>query len=109
MLIWTLGIIGILIVFIISALPLYFAVKFFGGKTGILKVIITNILVAGVIIMIRFLFDSWSGLLGFIMMIWIYKELFELGLIKALLAWLLQFIFAALIALLLNILGIPFF
>lgn len=95
-----------LALFLISALPLYFAVKVLGGKAGLFGVLFTNLLVAIVSFIINFLFDTWGGLFAFVLMIWIYKEFFELGWLRALLAWLLQFVFAVLILLLLSLLGV---
>lgn len=90
----------ILAMFILSALPLYFSVKLLGGRTGLFKVIFINLLVAFVALIIKFFFDSWGGLIAFVLMLWIYKDFFRLSWIKALLAWLLQFVFAAIIVLL---------
>ncbi|MBN1274754.1 hypothetical protein JXA12_00470 [Candidatus Woesearchaeota archaeon] len=87
----------ILAAFLISALPLYFSVQLLGGKAGLFKVVLINLLVAFVAILVRFFFDSWGGLVAFIVMIWIYKDFFELSWLRALLAWLLQFVFAVII------------
>jgi hypothetical protein len=81
-----------LAIFILSALPLYFSVKLLGGRASILKVIFVNLLVAIVAIAINILFNSWIGLITFILMLWIYKDFFRLGWIRAILAWLLQFV-----------------
>ena len=86
-----LGVIGIILVLVMSSLPLYFAVKFLGGKATILKVIFVNLIV-GVI----------SGvlaipLLGFILLLFIYKKFFELSWLKAFLASILQFVVAAIL------------
>lgn len=87
----------ILAAFIISALPLYFSVKLLGGKTGILKIILINLLVAFITLIVKYFFNSWGGLIAFILMIWIYKDFFRLSWLRALLAWLLQFVFAVII------------
>jgi hypothetical protein len=44
---------------------------------------------------IKYSFKFWGGLLAFIMLIWIYHEIFRLKWFKAFLAWLLQFVFIA--------------
>ncbi len=95
-----------LAIFIISALPLYFAVKMLGGKATLLKILIINLIVALVSFMINFLFQTWGGLIAFILMIWIYKDFFKLGWLRALLAWLLQFVFAVIIVIILALLGV---
>ena len=90
----------IVIVFMLSALPLYFSVKLLGGRTGLLKVILINLLVALVALIIKFFFESWGGLIAFVLMLWIYKDFFRMSWIRALLAWLLQFVFAVILVLL---------
>lgn len=95
-----------LAIFVVSALPLFFAVKMLGGRTSIIKIIIINVLVALVSFIINFFFHTWGGLLAFILMIWMYKEFFRLGFIRAILAWLLQFVFAVLIVILLGLVGV---
>lgn len=94
------------LIFVISSLPLYFAAKFLGGKTTIIKVILVNLLVAVITYIIDYLFETWSGLIAFVLMIWIYKDLFRIGWIKAVLVWLLQFVMALLLVLILTLAGI---
>jgi len=98
-------IIVFIIAFIIASLPLYFAVKFLGGKTSILKVIGVHFIVAVVIAFIQFFINIFAGIITFIAMLWIYKEMFQLGWIRSLLAWLLSII----IAVILVIIMISFF
>lgn len=91
--------------FIISALPLYFAVKFLGGKTSILKTIIINLLTGLVIAVVHYFFKTFGDIIAFILVIWIYHEMFRLKWIKAILAWLLQFVFLFLLTLLFIFIG----
>ncbi|MFP4524621.1 MAG: hypothetical protein ACLFO2_04915 [Candidatus Woesearchaeota archaeon] len=93
-----------LALFIISAIPLWIAVQMLGGRGSVFRVIGVNLLVGLVAFAVRAVFDTWAGLIVFILMIWIYKDFFSLGWIRALLAWLLQFVFAALLILLAVIL-----
>ncbi len=96
-----------IVAFIIAAIPLYFAVEFLGGKTTFLNVLLVN-LIAGVLFAIfgnRFLFGT---LLAFFLLIWIYHEVFRLKWYKAVLAWMLQFVFIALFYLLLFLIGLMF-
>ena len=102
-----LSIIFEIIVFIISAIPLYFAVEFLGGKTTFLNVLLVN-LIAGVLFAVlgnKFLFGT---LLAFFVLIWIYHEVFRLKWYKAVLAWILQFVFIALFYLFLFLIGLLF-
>jgi hypothetical protein len=86
-------VIALLLAFIISSLPLYLSVKFLGGKTSILKTVFISIAVGIIVTAIKSYFSTWGGLIAFFMMIWIYHEAFRLKWIKALLAWILQFVF----------------
>ena len=94
-----------ILIFILAAIPLYFAVDFLGGKTSFLNVVLVN-LVTGVLYAVL---RSWSfffgGILAFILMLWIYHEVFRLKWLKAFFAWLLQFVFMALFYLLLFFFG----
>jgi hypothetical protein len=94
------------IVIVLSSVPLYIAVKLMGGHTGILKVIIVNIIVALAVSYITSTFNFWAGALSFIVMLFIYKVMFKLSWLKAFLAWILQFIIIALIIFLLVFFGV---
>jgi hypothetical protein len=90
-----------LIAFIIASLPLYLAVKFLGGRTSILKVIGVHFIVAVVIAFIQFFINILAGLIAFIAMLWIYKEMFQLGWLRAFLAWILSIIIAVILVIIL--------
>lgn len=92
-------------IYFISAIPLYFAVLFFRGKTSILKVAIINMIVAIITIAVKLSFDRWEGLLAFVIMLLMYRTFFRLSFIKALLAWLLQFVVAAFLIMLFTGIG----
>ncbi|MCF7860801.1 hypothetical protein K9M79_01030 [Candidatus Woesearchaeota archaeon] len=88
-------IIALLLAFIISSLPLYLSVKFLGGKTSILKTVFISIITGFIVTAIKSYFSTWGGILAFVAMIWIYHEAFRLKWLKAILAWILQFVFVA--------------
>lgn len=92
----------------ISAIPLYLALHIVGSRSaGLLKVILVNILAALIISAIYSYFGAWAGLVGFIAVLYIYKEMFDIGWISAFLAWVLQFIVVGLLIFVLGlILGI---
>lgn len=94
----------IVLILIISALPLHFAVKLLGGHSTIIKVLFVNLLVGIVLAVLNFLFGYVAGIIGFIAMILIYMNMFDLGFLRALLAWLLQAVIAAIIGILLVVL-----
>ncbi len=93
-----------LIICVLSSLPLYFSVKFLGSEASLLKVILVNLLVPVLVFVVRLLFDSWGGVFAFIAMIWVYHEFFEIGWIKALIAWGLQLVIALILVIVLVLL-----
>jgi len=106
---------------IISAIPLFIAIKFLGGKASLMKVIIVNLLVGIVsFLIILFLIPSIGSLsswlltilpfLPYIVLILIYSIFFQLGIIKAIIAWILQAVILYVLNLLSNsLLGIAIF
>jgi len=87
---------GMFLAFLISSLPLYFSVKMLKGKTTVLKTMVVSF-VAGILsIILKQFFGFIGGFMGFILMIWLYHEVFRLKWFKSFLAWLLQFVFIAL-------------
>ncbi|MBR9676543.1 hypothetical protein GOV04_00185 [Candidatus Woesearchaeota archaeon] len=97
----------IAIILVISAIPLNLAVKFLRGRSTLAKAILVNLLAGllGDLIRQRYSFIV-GGLLSFIALLLIYRTLFELGWTKSLIAWVLQFIIAAIMIALLVFLGI---
>jgi len=95
-----------ILLLVISALPLYLAVKILGGKASILKTIVVNILVGAVVWVINYLLNAWASIVAFILVIWIYREMFRLKWIKAFLAWILQFIIMAVLVFLVGLFGL---
>lgn len=93
----------LLVVMIISALPLYFAVKFLGGKTTILRTLFVMFITGIIVSAVRYRFRIWGSIIAFLLMIWIYREIFRLKWWKAFVAWVLQFVFIAIAYLLLAL------
>ena len=86
-----------ILAFVITSLPLYFAVKFLGGKTTIFKTVFINIIAGIVVSAVQYFFLVYGSIIAFIVLIWIYHEAFRLKWFKALLAWVLQLIFLVLL------------
>jgi hypothetical protein len=101
---------GVFLVIVISSLPLYFAVKVLGGKAGLLKVFLVNIIIAIVIPLILGYFGFSggivAGIISFLLMLAVYVIFFKIGFIRALLAWLLQLVFIFLLLWLLAFFGL---
>jgi len=85
----------IVLVFVISALPLYFAVKFLGGKTTLLKTVLVSLLTGIIASAIRSQFRL-GVLIAFLVLVWIYREFFKLKWWKAFIVWFVQLVFIAL-------------
>ena len=94
-----------LIVLIISALPLHFAVKILGGRTHLLKTILVMIVTSIMIVLVSLLLP-YGAIIGFIVLIWMYREMFRLKWYKALLVWILQIIFVVILLLILSFVGV---
>jgi len=94
-----------LISFIVSAIPLYLAIKTLGSKTGLFKTAFIVIVSGLIVSAIRYYLNTWSGLIAFFILIWIYHESFRLGWIKAFLAWILQFVFIFVIYFIITLLS----
>ena len=83
--------------FAISALPLHLAVKILNGKTNIIKTILTMVLAGFIVAIVRSVVGIFGGLVAFIVLIWVYRISFQVGWVRAILIWLLQFVFLALL------------
>ncbi|MFT4303928.1 MAG: hypothetical protein ACMXYG_05150 [Candidatus Woesearchaeota archaeon] len=82
-----------IIIFIVSSIPLYFSVRFLGGKTTLLKTAGVVFIGAIVFELAHALLRIWAGIIAFILMIAVYAMFFEIGWFRSFFAWLLQFIF----------------
>lgn len=81
----------IILLAIISALPLYISVNLLGGEATIFRVLLTNSVVA--ILLSLLVRRLGLGLIAlFLLTIVAYKFIFKLTFLKALFAWVLQYI-----------------
>jgi hypothetical protein len=97
---------GLILIWIITAIPLYLAVKLIGGKTSLIKVIFVNFLVG---FLTTFLYETiglWAAIVSFIAMLLVYKIAFRVGWIRAFLAWITQFILIAIFVVAGTLIGI---
>ena len=88
-------VIATVVIFVISALPLYFAVRLMGGKTSLLKTVFVTLISGLIVSAVRAKFRIFGALIAFFILIWIYHEVFRLKWLKALIAWVLQFVVIA--------------
>jgi hypothetical protein len=94
------------LILIASAIPLNLAVKMLGGKSSILKVIAANVIVGLIAIYLQANVGWYAGLLTFILMLFVYKILFAIGWLRALVAWLLQFLIIVIFIIALALIGV---
>ncbi len=97
------------LVFLISSVPLYFALKLIKGKAKkvpFTKVFLVNILVAAVASAVSSSFGILSGMIAFLLALFVYKEMFEIDWLTAFLVWLMQIVIVVLIFWALILLGI---
>ena len=82
------------IVLVISSLPLYFAVKFMGGRSSIIRVIFVNFVMAAIFVYLGIYLNAYLGIAAFLSTLLVYKIIFRLSLFRSFLAWVLQYIIA---------------
>ena len=95
------------LIFVISALPLYFAVLLFGGKTSITKAVIINLISGIAVAIINFIFNTWGGAIAFVVLVWIYREAFRLKWWKSVLTWVLELVFIVALYIIIGFLLVP--
>jgi hypothetical protein len=77
-------------ILLVFSLPLHFFVKILGGKTTVLKTLVTLILAGIVVTAIHIFFTRWAGIIAFIAVLWLYREIFRLKWLKAFFVWFLS-------------------
>lgn len=83
----------IILTLVISALPLYFAVKLVGGEAGIVKVILINLLLSFASVGAIHFISIFAGIFMLIATLFLYKIAFKLSFLRAFIAWFLQYVF----------------
>lgn len=92
----------VIIALVISALPLYFAVKLVGGEAGIVKIILISLLLSFASFGATRFIGIFAGIFMLIATLFVYNLAFKISFLKAFIAWLLQYVFV-LVAILLVI------
>jgi hypothetical protein len=103
------AILVLILIFLVAALPLHFAVRLLGGRTTWLKSAGVNLLVGIITSLVHEFFPLLGFIIGFVLMLIIYRLLFRLRWWKTIVVWLLQAVFVALFVLLATLLGIGLF
>lgn len=100
------GLLILILIFIITSLPLYFATKMLRGRTTLLRAIATNVLAGLAVIFCHLIFPVIGGIIGFIAILILYRFSFRVGFIRAIIIWLIEVILVGLFTLLGILLGI---
>jgi len=90
---------AIMLVFIIASLPLYFAIKFLGGKTTLFRAVIVNLFAGFLISLMHIYFKTYGSIIAFLSLVLVYRESFRLKWWKAFFVWLVELFFVFLLAL----------
>ena len=88
---------------IISSLPLFIAVRMLGGHATILNVLLTNIIVG---LLAGWLVASFGAgtLIILLITILLYSFIFKMGIIRSFFAWLIQYVVAAILIIIVLVL-----
>jgi len=97
------------IILIIAAIPLHFSVSLLGGDSSILKAIATNAIVGFIGALINSFVPIFGTLAYVIAVLLIYKFMFEIGWLRAILVWILQIIISAVLLVLFAFIGLSVF
>ena len=82
-------------IWLIGAIPLYIALHLLGGRGSLLKVVLVNLGIGFIDSFIEAKFNMGWIIKGisFLVLLLIYKLMFDLGWLRAILVWALQFVF----------------
>jgi len=96
----------VLLLFIITAFPLYLLVKLMGGRITLVNAFIIKVVCALLIFLISLLFGAIGPLVVALLLIGVYMFAFRIGIIRAFIAWILEGVVLAGLLFALNSLGI---
>ena len=99
------GLLWKVLLLLITAIPLYLAVRLLGGKASIISAMLVNIVTGILTAALRSQYGLLGMILGFFFALWIYREVFRLIWIKAFLVFILQAVIVFLAIILLGILA----
>jgi hypothetical protein len=99
----------LIITFAVSAIPLNIAVSLMDGKSSWIKAILANIIVAVLSYFAGLFFGKYAGILSLVLLLMVYKILFDLGWFRSLVAWLIQLVIIAFFWVVVGWLGVKLF
>ena len=80
----------ILLIFILGIFPLYLIVKLLGGRVSLIKALVIKVAAVIITLLLSMAFGFIGPLVVAIFLIVLYMFAFRIGIIRALLAWLLE-------------------
>ncbi|MCB9362239.1 hypothetical protein H6504_02280 [Candidatus Woesearchaeota archaeon] len=99
-----------IIVMILAAIPLNIAAKMLGGDSSIWKAVFVNLLYGLAVFfltpVLQSSLGSWTPLILFIINLFLFRAMFDVGWLRAFLIWIAQFLILILLVVLLIMLGI---
>jgi hypothetical protein len=96
----------ILLVVIISSLPLYLAVKLLGGKASILSTFLVMLGTGFISILINLVFPIYGTIIAWLVLIWVFHDVFRLGWLRSIFAWIIWIIFIFVFLFIFSLIGI---
>lgn len=75
---------------ILLSIPLNIAAKLLGGDSSIFKVIFAHLIYAMLMVFLLLTFGAIPTAISFILLLFVYKVMFDVGWIRAFLIWLLE-------------------
>jgi hypothetical protein len=78
---------------VISALPLYFALKLVGGQGGIFRILVLSLLLSFASIGAARFIGIFAGLFMLFATLFVYSLAFKISIFRAFIAWVLQYVF----------------
>ena len=100
------SVIVLLLLIILSSLPLYITIRLLGGRVSILRAFLVMLIVGVTTFFIEMFFSTWGVILAWILMIWIFREVFRLKWLKAVLAWIIWLVLIFVFSFILSIFGL---
>ena len=91
-----------ILILVVSSIPLYLAVNLLGGRASLLKVILVNLAIGFLDGLITSKFGFLATIISFVILLALYKIMFDLGWIRAFFAWILQAALAILLTVLVH-------
>ena len=96
----------ILLIFILGIFPLYIIVKLLGGRVSLIKALVIKVAAVVITLLLSMAFGIIGPLVVAVVLIVFYMFAFRIGIIRALLAWLLEGVVLAALIFALDVSGI---